>query len=465
MARYKVVQFLALSCILSFNHVSRSLKRYSLTEQPHLSTCVVLFLAGCICFAASRKSKWIAFGDGRFTAGTHRPCDGPLSGAAEDEALLNGSTSHVPNRPRRFSLPALILCVVLRLELFHLVNYQQQCSSPGIEAFLCLVLIGYEIFSSRRRWGVPPTDDAEDPWRSVFDDLYDWFTGPRVTMVVMLTSACLFSLGTYLSISQITRSTYICFAPADSQSWTLTLQLLELVLDATIVILFWRILAWARTVRLRLRVLASVFVISSLVSSALWLGGIVFRGARQHDAGFGSLHGFDFLVDSVALAIFTSSALFWICETSPITPVSVITFFVGTWSSILNVLRLGDWMHLSIAECLSPIWLIAFGTVLFLYTHDVRSVAFCERPFLTFLLMLILCVATIVSFLKRDEMSGERHPINDLMYQAQTEHHRWLLKAGTSQSLPVAVKVYEESHAGRMPPPNFSEWYQPTEKS
>ncbi|RDA87115.1 hypothetical protein CP532_0153 [Ophiocordyceps camponoti-leonardi (nom. inval.)] len=431
-------------------------------EQPRLSIAAVLTLAGAYCFLASCRSKWASFGDGRFAAGGKQVTrDGPSSAATTDEApLLNGSSSHLPDRPRRYSLSVLILCVVIRLEIFHRVNCLQQCASPGIESFLCPLLICYEIYSSRRSWGVPPTENDDDPWRSVFDDLYDWFTGPRVTMVLMLTSACVFSLGTYLSTSRIMRSTYLCFSPLDSRATTLLWQLIGLLLDAAIIVLLWRTLAWTRTAKQRLRTLASIFALSALAFTVLWLCSVIMSGLHRYDLRFGSLHGFDFLVDSAALAIFATCMGLWICQTSPITPVSITTFLFGVWSSMINVSRLGDWTHLSRANDLLPVWLIAFGTILFTYTHDIRSVLFIPRPFVTFLFMLFIFVATIIAFRKQMMTFDKRHPISDLIFQAQTDHSRWLIEAGTSQSFPVAVKVYEERHSGRAPPPNFSEWYQ-----
>ena len=41
--------------------------------------------------------------------------------------------ARVLNKPRKFSLPVLILCIVLRIEVFHRVSQDLQCSSPGIE--------------------------------------------------------------------------------------------------------------------------------------------------------------------------------------------------------------------------------------------------------------------------------------------------------------------------------------------
>ncbi|RDA90029.1 hypothetical protein CP533_1957 [Ophiocordyceps camponoti-saundersi (nom. inval.)] len=466
MARYAATQLLALRqeralvCVASFSHLSGSLRRHSLAEQPRLSFAAVLTLAGACCFVASCRSKWASFGDGRFAGGQHLTRDGPLSVAITDEALLNGSSSHLPDRPRRHSLLVLILCVVIRLEIFHRVNCLQQCASPGIESFLCPLLICYEIYSSRRSWGVPPTENDDDPWRSIFDDLYDWFTGPRVTMVLMLTSACIFSLGTYLSTSRIMRSTYLCFSPLDSGAATLLWQLIGLLLDAVIIVLLWKTLAWTKTVKQRLRTLASIFAVSALASIVLWLCGAVISGFHRYDFVFGSLHGFDFLEDSAALAIFVTCMGLWVCQTSTITPVSIMTFLVGAWSSMVNVSRSGDWTHLSRANDLLPVWFITFGTVLFTYTHDVRSVVFIPRPLLTFLCMLFLCVATIMAFRKQMMTFDKHHPISDLIFDAQTDHNRWLLEVGTSQSFPVAVKVYEERHSGRAPPPNFSEWYQ-----
>ncbi|KAG6041810.1 hypothetical protein E4U41_001554 [Claviceps citrina] len=54
----------------------------------------------------------------------------------------------------------------------------------------------------------------------------------------------------------------------------------------------------------------------------------------------------------------------------------------------------------------------------------------------------------------------KRHPLNDLIYDARAVHDRWLLQAATSRSIVTAVTTYEERHGGRVPPPNFGEWYQ-----
>ncbi|KAJ6443077.1 glycosyltransferase family 90 protein [Purpureocillium lavendulum] len=279
-------------------------------------------------------------------------------------------------------------------------------------------------------------------------------------MSFMVVSACVFSLGTYLATLQNTRSTYVCFNLVDSKSQTVLLQLLGLVLDAAIVALLWRILAWTRTARLKLRMLGTVLTLSAATVASVWLFGTILGGTRRFNVAFGSLYGFDVLVDSAAFAVLVISASFWGCETSTITPSSVVTFLVGAWTSAVNVLSLGDWAHGARAGSLVPVWLIAFGAVLFTYTHDVRSIIFMRRIVLTIFFMALIIATTVITFTKRLEVFDKRHPINDLIYEAQTKHERWLVGVTTSKTLPAAIKIYEERHPGKAAPPNFDQWYQ-----
>jgi hypothetical protein len=87
-----------------------------------------LLLSGLICYGISAAAKFIPGADGRFVS-----AEEPMLGVASDDALLKGSNAHLPKRPRRWSIPALVLIIVLRLEVFHLVNKQQQCATPGLE--------------------------------------------------------------------------------------------------------------------------------------------------------------------------------------------------------------------------------------------------------------------------------------------------------------------------------------------
>lgn len=104
--------------------------RYHL-ESPRLSLFLVFLLSGIVCYGVSCITKWFPGADGRFT--TRR--QGSLLDGTHD--ARRGQNTHLPGRPRRLSLPMLVLCIVLRLEIFHRVNYQQQCATPGLEVRLC----------------------------------------------------------------------------------------------------------------------------------------------------------------------------------------------------------------------------------------------------------------------------------------------------------------------------------------
>ncbi|KAF4997081.1 hypothetical protein FGRMN_4112 [Fusarium graminum] len=438
MAGDTVVQLFALCAASSFFYISQNLERHSLT----------------VCYGISCLTKWFPGADGRFK--THRRQDSLLDSAPD--AASQSRNAHLPGRPRRLSLPVLVICVVLRLEIFHRVNYQQQCATPGLESFLCVFFFAYEIFTARRKWGFPPPEDPDDPWRSCFDDLIDWFSGPRVVLTMAACGIAVFSTGTYYATSQVTRSTYYCFELIESRRMTLAFQCMGLVLDAIIVVLLWRLLAWSRTAKLRLRTLGTVLTLSSLSMGLVWAGSRLFRGSSVLHAGFGFLYGFDIIVDSVAFAALMISATFWVCEASPLIPTSIITFLVGTVKACQHIFAYGDYLHPARLPEIMPLYLVASGMVIFTYTHEIPSVIFIRRYFL-FALLVGLTVGTTVFIVKSEPQTFQRHPVNDFIYRANIRHNRWMAEASMSGSLSVAHKIYKDRHDGRDPPPAFKDWY------
>ena len=278
-------------------------------------------------------------------------------------------------------------------------------------------------------------------------------------MVIAGLSVCIFALGTFQSTGRIIASTYFCFEPLASRPRILFLQILGLGLDAVIVVLVWRILSWSRTMKLRLRTLASVLVLSSVAVGFMWMASTVLAGPSRITPAFESLYGFDILVDSVAFSVLAVCATTWMCETSPLLPASVITVLVGVWSSAANSLRFGGWMHPSSGPILLPLWILVFGAILFMSCHDVQRLFFVRRTVIAVLLVLFAIVVTYKSSTK-ESTTYPRHPISDLIYKANTAHQRWVLQATTSETLKVATVVYEERHPGKAPPPNFDRWYE-----
>jgi len=51
----------------------------------------------------------------------------------DDLGLRKVGRANLPTKPRRYFLPGLVVCIITRLEMFHRVSLDLQCSKPGIE--------------------------------------------------------------------------------------------------------------------------------------------------------------------------------------------------------------------------------------------------------------------------------------------------------------------------------------------
>ena len=54
----------------------------------------------------------------------------------DSEAVIKAPHAPLPQRPRRFYVPCIILLVVFRLEIIHTVARDIQCASRGVEVGL-----------------------------------------------------------------------------------------------------------------------------------------------------------------------------------------------------------------------------------------------------------------------------------------------------------------------------------------
>lgn len=103
-----------------------------LPDSPRLSVFLVFLLSGSVCFGLSYLTKWLPGANGRFIAAQRNRHNEPLLASFGVESP-KGSDAQQPKRPRRLSLPVLVVAIIMRLEIFHRVNYRQQCSTPGVE--------------------------------------------------------------------------------------------------------------------------------------------------------------------------------------------------------------------------------------------------------------------------------------------------------------------------------------------
>ncbi|KAL2023620.1 hypothetical protein VTK56DRAFT_1777 [Thermocarpiscus australiensis] len=443
-------QLTALCAVASFLWLAYGLEGHQIIEQPRLSCVLVLLIAALSSYAASFCAVWLPGANGRF----------------DDElAPLKAARINVPRKPRNYSLPGLIICIILRLEMFHRVTFDLQCSKPGIEAFLPLLLLLYELQPGRRsRPGAGDDGEegrADDPGMTVFDALFDalssWFNDSKVSLSI---GVVLLSLGTYIASSSELRSTFFC-SSRDPSVLVFIFQCAGLLLDATVIILIWRVLAWARTTRSRLRTLSGILAVSSLGTGLLyWASRLALRSRPMsyHFRGLDSLYLFDVAVDGLVLSAFVISTSLLATEGSPLSLVGIITFLSGLLQAAKKTWLVGTWENVSPSATYFALVWVCLGFSLFVYANNIRSVVFVHRAFLVCLLFILAVAATIYTPIKARQVF-DNHPLGKLIYDARVETDRWLVHATISSSLPVAIREYRERHTGRDPPPKFDIWY------
>lgn len=255
------------------------------------------------------------------------------------------------------------------------------------------------------------------------------------------------------------RSTFFCSA-RDSGSFVVALQCLGLLLDATIAILFWRVLAWTRTTRSRLKTLGGVLVASSsalaFFTQALGLFGGRGSGPQQIES-FDSLYAFDIFADGFIFSILSISATIIVSEDGPTILAGTIVFLSGLVGAVQTTIHIRTWENIWRLEPNVAPSLLCAGFVLFIYTAGLRNIAFVGRKLLLGLLLILLITSMIFTLVKNPWLNT--HPIDDLIYDTRVDGGRWLVHASISNSLRVAVQEYKDRNHGRDPPPGFDVWY------
>ncbi|KAF9878642.1 capsular associated protein [Colletotrichum karsti] len=412
-------------------------------EWPRLSSILIFVISGGLTWGASYLAKWLPGADGRFD---------------ESKVASKGTFEpSIPARPRRYFVPLLVFLIFFRLEVFHRVTAQLQCSTPGIQSLLCTLLVFYDIYYCRRP-ALPPPKEAQ-PWDTLTDDILIWLNGAHVPMLL---SALVLSYGTFLAVDSEPPSTFFCSSLLDSRVLTLALQLLGLFLDAAIAIILHRVLSWTKTTKLRLRTLGVIQALTGVFIKVFQILASPFissaEGYPVSIKGLDSLYFFDIFIDSVTFTVLIASLTILVCETSPSMPAGIITFVSGMSAAYQNVMHIGRWQITSKFGAIIPLYFIAWGFSFLLYTANIRSVFFIKRVVIVLLLPLFLVGMSTYGLIKPDTVKG--HPLEREVYNARVTGDRWLRQASTSDNLRTAVQVYQERHYGRAPPPNFDKWYQ-----
>lgn len=330
------------------------------------------------------------------------------------------------------------------------------------QSFLCTLIVFYDVFLGRKLRPAPPSLDPENLWLGVTDDIKDWLKQAPITLTA---SVILISTGTYLAIDQKMHSTYFCSSVMDSRSWVLSMQIIGLFLDATIAILLWRVLAWSKTTRSRLRTLATIQWTSACV---VWVIYLLLRiqllGTAdeplysQGFMGLGGLYIFDMISDSSTLAVLVVSTSLIISEVGPLKPTGVVTFASGVIAAYFNVANIQEWHGTANIMAIIPYHLLLPGFGLFLYTANIRSILFIRRVFIIIIMFGVLVGMSVYTTITPQTRNS--HPLDDFIFRARVETDRWLRGASVSDTLRVAVDEYKERNDGTEPPPNFDKWFE-----
>ncbi|KAK0667703.1 family 90 putative glycosyltransferase [Cercophora samala] len=434
-------QLAAFCAVTSFLWLINSVEDHQIIEQPRLSSTLILLIASLTSYAISHFSDWLPGANGRF--------DDELGLSSAGNKTKPISQRNFPKKPRRYFVLILIGCIILRLESFHRVTADLQCSKPGLEAFLPLLILGYQLYSSPRR---PRTFDEErdDFTRTMFEAISEFLTR---SLYILVPSTFLISFGVYLALISEPKSTLFCSPRHDWATFVVFVQWVGVVLDAAIVIIAWRILAWARTTKSRLRTLAGILLVSGLGAGILW-------GLSGDGIGSDTLFWFDVVVDGLTLAtLLVSSSLLAPEGGGVLSFVGVITFIAGFLLSVQRVWTLGSWENVSGWGTWGAVVGMSAGFALFVYATDVKKVMFIHRAFVVIALVGVVIAVSIFTPIKMSK-GMDRHPLSKLIYDSRVESDRWLIHASYSDSLPAAVREYRERHYGRDPPKGFDKWWE-----
>ncbi|KAM7206727.1 glycosyltransferase [Rhypophila sp. PSN 637] len=435
-------EFTVLCAVASFLWLSSNIQQHQLIEQPRISYILLFLAASLASFAASFILQWLRSRNGRLGGD-----DGFRGGALEDSPS---------EKPRRRFLTLLVTCTISRLEVFHQVSANLQCSKPGIESLLPLLVLFFELGRSQVR-----KEDYDDMGETIYEAIGKWVNDfVNDSHLIYILSIFLLSGGGYLVTTQHTASTYFC-SSLDPGSLVVWMQWAGLLLDCSIVILSWRVFTWTLSTRARLRTLGNILLASAIGTAVLSCMSRFLQVSPPMSDLFRDLHSLFTLglfFDGLVFAVFLGSSSLLIADGKPLPLVGILTFLSAIFPATQKIKAIGSWENLSPATTAFGFGLLCLGFSFFIFAGNIRSVLLIRRTILVLILAVLVIATTIYSIVKGSHTVND-HPLQRLIYDSRVGANRWLVQAATSNSLPVAVREYEARHHGRKPPAKFDVWY------
>lgn len=232
------------------------------------------------------------------------------------------------------------------------------------------------------------------------------------------------------------------------------------MLDTFIAIVFWQQIVWGKSAGERVQIVskllalsgASVFLIDTLKS--FW------SSTDLPSSDVPLLSPFAIFKDSITMAILLISTSMWIYDTNLTGPVGTLSVLTGLWQAIVNAHRYGEWDYLSKLAVVLPLLVILAATVAFPYAQRLKTVAAIPREVFNWIVCLAALITAVQAIILPPPLYNERHPISQLISESHEISRRWLFKGAASKSAGTGIRIYEDRHNDRKPPPQFKLWYE-----
>ncbi|KXS94982.1 hypothetical protein AC578_9482 [Pseudocercospora eumusae] len=465
-AKWPALSGLVIGTILLTRHTENSFA----FDRPIHSAVSVFASAGAACVAVSR---WLPRGKSHQNSHNGQQYDAlPLNEVGEPHASRQPSPAreHVTYasslRKLRIAWLLLVVALCLRAEITRQVVHNVQCAGRSWEPLVPLAFAVWDYWTVRRKSTRQIHDDAGANTYELAAQAI-----ARAPYVVVLAVA-LISAGGMLALASTStpHSTYICAASLSFRAAIPHLQHFGTILDIMIVACIGQLMNTheARGSKSSVVRFASAGW-AFLFSAGFWIVvGLIYwfvqETGRKWLLTIPDLYFWSVLRLDIYTAFTLISALASIIHVGILTTATVVAF-----TSLLTITTASAWINghpfppNSFALAWTGIGMALAGVELYFQTESLseeRSSRSTFRKFPAWLQMVLLSVLifwTCLWVTHKDAVNF--HPIDMLIYEAQSQHQAYLNQSTLSTNLPQAIHNYQVRYH-RQPPPGFDAWYE-----
>ncbi|KAK0902462.1 hypothetical protein LTR57_019642 [Friedmanniomyces endolithicus] len=399
----------------------------------------------------------------------------PLDDLGQPHSSRDASPSpadvRYPSRLRkvRMLFLVLVLAICVRVELLRGMLANVQCATTSWEPILPFLFAAWDYLAVQRHRKGPDADD-DNPEGSIYEWLESLLAKARYRYVV---ATALLAYGAIqgLASGSSPRSTFICAAALPYRWVVPLLQRLGIVLDFAILYCIEQLLhqqegRGQRSLPLRFVSVAWACLFSAVI---ILIAGIMYYIFREQDwiwvTSLPSLYIWSTLRLDALVCITIVCTLLCIFHVGVMSTSTIATFVAA---SSLTTTQAWSNSHpfpptqAGVAFVALCIAIIAFATYLHIETSDGKpahstSPIFTKVPSWLYACLLVLFFARTGLWASHSN-TVTYHPIDMLIYEAQSRHEAYINQTSNSKTLSEAARAYELRYQ-RSPPPGFQHWY------